>query len=372
MATPAPAKKLSIVFLLVLTSVFVYLAWVIARPFLVPIITAALLAIAIFPLFRRLLRLTGNSTASALLTTLLVLVVILVPTVLLINKLAHDIAGLYGWLNEQQSQQGSWSEYFGSLAERPLQWVAERTGVSREQLRTTTLSRLQAISAAMVQWGKSLVINIGATVVDLFTTLLTLFFFLRDGERLRNRIGRLLPMEPLRYQELVSTIVASIEANVYGVLSVALAQGILGAIGYTIVGLPSVMLWSVVTAAFSLVPVVGTACVWVVACGYLAATASWGKAVFMLAWGAGIISSADNIVRPLVLSGRVKMNTLLIFFSLLGGAQAFGVIGLFLGPMIVSVVMALLRMLEQERMEWEKPDPGEPPQAMAGQQILQQ
>jgi len=351
------AKRLSLVFLLLLTAAVLYLVWIVASPFLAPIVTAALLAIAIHPLFARLLRSTGSATLASLLATLLVLVVILVPTVVLINRVAHEIAGLYGWLNEQQSQQGSWSEYFGSLIERPLQWAAERTGVSREQLRSATLSRLQTISAAMVQWGKSLVMNIGATIVDVMTTLLTLFFFLRDGDRIRMRIGSLLPMEPERYRELVSTIVASIEANVYGVLAVAVAQGILGAIAYAIVGLPSVMLWSVVTAAFSLVPVVGTACVWVVACGYLAAVGSWGKAAFMLAWGAGIISSADNIVRPLVLSGRVKMNTLLIFFSLVGGAQAFGIIGLFLGPMIVSVAMALLRMLEQERTEWENSEP---------------
>ena len=100
--------------------------------------------------------------------------------------------------------------------------------------------------------------------------------------------------------------------------------------------------------------------IWVAACGYLAATGSWGKAAFMLAWGAGVISSADNIVRPLVLSGRVKMNTLFIFFSLVGGAQAFGIIGLFLGPMVVSVAMALLRMLEEERTEWESSEPPQP------------
>jgi predicted PurR-regulated permease PerM len=215
------------------------------------------------------------------------------------------------------------------------------------------MGRLQTVSAALLQWGKSLAVNTGATIVDLLTTLLTLFFVLRDGDRLRRRLGAILPIERRRYEELATTIAGSIEANVYGVLAVAVTQGILGAIGYAIAGLPSIMLWSVTTAVFSLVPVVGTACVWGVACIYLAAIGSWGKAIFMLAWGAGVIGSADNIVRPLVLSGRVKMNTLLIFFSLLGGAQAFGIIGLFLGPMIVSVSIALMKMLEEERIEWE-------------------
>jgi predicted PurR-regulated permease PerM len=114
------------------------------------------------------------------------------------------------------------------------------------------------------------------------------------------------------------------------------------------------MLWSVATAVFSMVPFAGAASVWLVASIYLVAVGNWGKAIFMLAWGAGLISTADNVVRPLVLSGRVKLHTLLIFFSLLGGVKAFGIIGLFTGPIIISVAMALLRILEEERAEWER------------------
>jgi predicted PurR-regulated permease PerM len=140
----------------------------------------------------------------------------------------------------------------------------------------------------------------------------------------------------------------------YGVVAVAFAQGTLGAIGYFIAGLPSVMLWSLATAVFSMIPLAGAASVWAVASIYLIAIGNWGKAIFMLAWGAGIISTADNVVRPLVLSGRVKLHTLLIFFSLLGGVKAFGIVGLFVGPIIVSVAMALLKILEEERFEWSR------------------
>ena len=140
----------------------------------------------------------------------------------------------------------------------------------------------------------------------------------------------------------------------YGVVAVALAQGTLGAIGYAIAGLPSVVIWSVATALMSMIPLAGAASVWAIASIYLLAIGSWGKAIFMVAWGAGVISTADNIVRPLVLSGRVKLHTLLIFFSLLGGVKAFGIIGLFVGPIIVSVAMALLKILQEERLDWER------------------
>jgi predicted PurR-regulated permease PerM len=348
-----PDKRLSLLFLVLVTSATLYLSFVIARPFLTPIVTATILAIAIYPLYLRLRTYIRNRSGAALMATLLVLIAILLPAVLIVNTLAHETTALYGWLNEKQSLEGGWREYAGSLIDPPLEWVAGRTGMSEQQLKQAALDRLQNVSAALLNWAKSLVVNIGGTIVNTVIMLLTLFFLLRDGEWIQQRIGSILPIEARRYEQLVETISASIAANMYGVLAVAVAQGTLGAIGYAIAGLPSVMLWSVATALFSMIPLAGAASVWVVASIYLIAIGNWGKAIFMLAWGAGVISTADNIVRPLVLSGRVKLHTLLIFFSLLGGVKAFGIIGLFTGPIIVSVAMALLKILEEERREWE-------------------
>ncbi|HYP05986.1 MAG TPA: AI-2E family transporter [Bryobacteraceae bacterium] len=356
-------KRLSLVFLVLVTAATLYLSYVIARPFLTPIVSATLLAIAIYPLHRRLTRHVRNPSGAALLATLLVLIAILVPAVLIIEKLAHETTALYGWLNEKQSHEGGWKQYAMHVADPPLQWIAARTGMSAEQLRQTGLDRLQNVSASLLNWAKSLVMNVGATLVDTVIMLLTLFFLLRDGECIRDRIGSILPIEAHRYQQLVETISESISANLYGVVAVAVAQGTLGAIGYMIAGLPSVMLWSVATAIFSMIPLAGAASVWVTATIFLLATGAWGKAIFMAAWGAGLISMADNVVRPLVLSGKVKLHTLLIFFSLLGGVRAFGIIGLFTGPIIVAVAMALLEILQEERLEWERtssaPRPGE-------------
>jgi predicted PurR-regulated permease PerM len=353
-----PDKRLSLLFLVLLTAATLYLSFLIASPFITPIITATLLAIAIYPLFSRMCRRIRNRTGAALLATLLVLIAIVVPAILIVNTLAHETRALYGWLNEQQSLEGGWREYASTVMDPPLAWVASRTGMSQQQLKQTALERLQSVSTALLNWAKSLVVNIGATIVNTVIMLLTLFFLLRDGERIRDGIGAILPIEGHRYQQLVETISESISANMYGVVAVALAQGTLGAIGYTIAGLPSVVLWSVGTALMSMIPLAGAASVWTIAAVYLLVIGNWGKAIFMAAWGAAIISTADNIVRPLVLSGRVKLHTLLIFFSLLGGVKAFGIVGLFVGPIIVSVAMALLQILQEERIEWERTSSG--------------
>src|SRR4029434_2162147 len=144
---------------------------------------------------------------------------------------------------ERQAVEGGWREYARSLVDPPLQWIATRTGISAEQLRQTALERLQGVNAALLNWAKSLLVNIGGTLVDTVIMLLTLFFLLRDGERIRSRIGLLLPIEAHRYQQLIETISASITANLYGVVAVALAQGTLGAIGYTIAGRAVSVVW---------------------------------------------------------------------------------------------------------------------------------
>ena len=345
-------KRLSLLFLVLITAITLYLSFLIAQPFLTPILTAILLAIAIYPMYRRLSVRLRNRSLAALAATFIVLVTILTPSVLLIQKLAEETRELYGFLNEQQTIEGGWRQYATHVVDPALWWISGKTGIPEDQLRKTALDRLQSVSAALLNWAKSLVLNIGQTIAYTAIMLLTLFFLLRDGEHIRQRIGSILPIEPRRFDELVETISASIAANLYGVLAVAVVQGTLGAIGYTIAGLPSVMMWSVATFLFSMIPLAGAASVWVAATIYLLVIGNWGKAVFLACWGAGLISTADNVVRPLVMSGKVKLHTLLIFFSLLGGVRAFGIIGLFIGPIIVSVAMALLKILEDERREW--------------------
>jgi predicted PurR-regulated permease PerM len=171
-------KKLSLAVLLALAAVTLYLSFVIARPFLTPILTATLLAVAIYPLFARLARQIRNRSLAALLATILVLLALLFPTVLLVNKLADETTALYGWLNQHLSEEGGWRQALTSIADRPLASVAERTGISQDQLKKAALDRLQNVSAGMLNWAKSLVVNLGQTIVDSVMMIFTMFFLL--------------------------------------------------------------------------------------------------------------------------------------------------------------------------------------------------
>jgi predicted PurR-regulated permease PerM len=346
---PLPFARVQQGFLLLITGAALYLTFLIARPFLWPIVTAALLAVAIQPLFTILLRYVRNRSAAALVVTLTVFLALLLPTIFVVNALANETMALYGWLNQQNPRGAAgWSDSFIRLTDRPLGWIETKIGVSRQQLRVTALTQIRNMSARLVDWAKSLAVNITATIVDTFIMLFTLFFVLRDGQLILERAASIVPLEPDRYNLLLKTMSDSIIANIYGVAAVSFAQAGLGAIGYWIAGLPNVLLWSVMTALSSMIPVLGAVAVWGIGVIYLLTMAHWGAAIFLLAYGTFVISMVDNIIRPLVLSGRVKLNTLVIFFSLLGGVQAFGIIGLFIGPITVSLTVALVKMLATE------------------------
>ena len=144
-------------------------------------------------------------------------------------------------------------------------------------------------------------------------------------------------------------VAAVTRAVVFGSLLTALVQGVLVAIGFAIVGLPSPVVFGAVAALAALIPLIGTALVWVPAVGVLFLQGRWGAALVLAVWSVAVVSSADNVVRPLFISGRAQISTLPVFLGLLGGISAFGPIGLVVGPVVVALTLALLRFAEEAR-----------------------
>jgi predicted PurR-regulated permease PerM len=134
---------------------------------------------------------------------------------------------------------------------------------------------------------------------------------------------------------------------VYGGIAVGLAQGSLAGLAFWVLGLSSPVLWGLVAALTSLIPIFGTGIVWAPAAIILLLGGHWIKALILFGWGAAVVAQVDAVLRPYVVSGRAKMHNLLIFFALLGGVKAFGIMGLFIGPVVVSVTLAVLDMLRE-------------------------
>jgi len=148
---------------------------------------------------------------------------------------------------------------------------------------------------------------------------------------------------------LIGSTGAAVTANVYGMLAVALAQGSLAGLGYWLVGLHAPVLWAMVTALFSMVPLIGTSIVWVPAVFLLIAVGDYSRAAVLGVWSAALVGMADNMVRPQVIGQRTNASPLLVFFALLGGAKLFGLAGLFIGPVALSVTAVLLKFWSASR-----------------------
>jgi predicted PurR-regulated permease PerM len=194
-----------------------------------------------------------------------------------------------------------------------------------------------------------MVIGALGTTVAFLLMLFLLFFMLRDGRQMLQRLGNLVPIDRAHREQLLALIANTTRAVVYGSGLTALLQGLLIGIAFAIVGLPSPVVFGVLAALFSLLPAGGTAFVWIPATLALAGMGRSGAALFMLAWG-GFVSIVDNFIRPLLVSKQAHVSTLAVFVGVIGGAAAFGGVGLVVGPVVLTLVSALLRFAEEKRL----------------------
>jgi len=349
-----PKKSFSLFCLIGLLFLLLYGVYLIVLPFSKPILWAILLTLSFQPVFRLIQTRIRNPSGSALLTILLMVLVVLGPLAYLGIKGANEGRELYYQLEAQSQQEGGWTNLYNHLVEGPVEWVAKKTGVAAPDLRVMLLSRIKAMSTASISWASSLFSNIASTIGTVLLVLFIMFFLFRSGSDFYRLLITYVPLGHDRTNELLNLMANAIVANLYGMVAVAGLQGILVGVGFAIAGLPSPIIWGTMASFASLIPLVGTALVWVPGVITLVVAGSYGKAVFLLIWSAVLVGMVDNVIRPLLLKKGVELNTLMIFFALMGGVQAFGVLGLFAGPVIFSVTQAVFRILYEEKKEWER------------------
>ena len=184
-------------------------------------------------------------------------------------------------------------------------------------------------------------------VMGFLIMLFVLFFAFRDGERMLAYLRHLSPLSSTQEDALIARVGDTTRAVVLGMGVTALAQGLAAMIAFRIAGIPA-LFWGSMLGASSIIPVVGTALVWVPAVGYLLIIGKTGAAVFVAAWCMIVVGSLDNFLRPLLMGGRVGMSAMLVFFAILGGLQAFGPVGILYGPLIFGLCAVCLYIYELE------------------------
>jgi predicted PurR-regulated permease PerM len=351
-ADVSPGKfSVGMVFLLVLAAIALYFCYVIARPFLAPIFLALMIAIVFHPIHVRIESRIRRRNLAGLTSTLLVLIAFVLPTVILGVLAAREAHALYVVLSQRSAEQGGWNPYAMHFVDRCSGWAGHYVDLSKVDIRGALVRSLEQASHNLFSLGTHFLSNIVSFFLEAIIVFFTLFFLFREGESLKLQLASFLPLRSDQFERLFTGISNSILANVYGCLAVGASQGILMSLAFWALGLPSPVLWGLVTALCSLLPIVGSFVVWGPTTLYLFISGHWVKGLILLLWSAAVVSQIDHLLRTWIISQRANMHPLLMFFALLGGVKAFGALGLFIGPVVVSVTLVALQMLRESNLE---------------------
>ncbi len=192
-------------------------------------------------------------------------------------------------------------------------------------------------------------------IVSSVLVIFALFLFLRDGDAIVSSIRDLLPFDRPQSEALLRRIKDVVQASVYGIVVIAILQGLLCGGMLWILGVPSAALWGMVTMFASLLPVVGAFAVWGPATAYLALNGEWAHAIVLALWGTFVVSGVDNILRPRLVAGSVGLSEVAMLFAMLGGLSVFGGLGIVLGPVVFATAAAIVETLRAPRVDASAP-----------------
>ncbi len=325
-------KRAPDVLLLLLTGAAFSICWVLAYPFLPAITWAFALAVMAHPLQVRL-ESKINTNLAASISLVAVVIILLAPGAFVVQKILEESKGV-ARLSAELLNSGRIHEVAekSPMLKTLLVWIEENFDLNKE---------LGAIVGALAGQA-SAVLGGSIRFVTQFTIMLvTLFYFLRDRRPLRDYVRLLLPLSPLETQELFDRVSATVHATLYGNIVVKMVQGLLGGGMFWALGLPAPVLAGLAMALFAMLPIVGTSIIWGPAVIALLVQGSYVKAIVLTLWGSLIISLLDNLLYPMLVGSELKIHTLGILFSVLGGLVIFGLAGVVVGPVILATTVAL-------------------------------
>lgn len=314
-----------------------YLVFRIYEPFLAALGWGAVLTIFFYPMQERLAR-RFSPTQASLLSTLAVTFLLIVPVIFVAALFVREALAL------SRGVEHSFFDERAPLLTHAWQWITRHVpGIDpNADWRTMLQQAIQSKAGLLAQQLGAVLSNIARFAFNLFVMLFALFYFFRNAGAIMAGVRSLLPFEPDQREKIITDARNLISASVTTSLIIAAIQGIFGGLGFTIVRLPQPLFWGVVMAFFSLVPVVGSALIFVPAALWLGFTGHWGRAILLLAICAGMSTAVDNVVRPLLIGGRSELSALVVFISVLGGVSQFGMLGLVLGPILVATAAGML------------------------------
>ncbi|NDY42208.1 AI-2E family transporter [Dissulfurirhabdus thermomarina] len=317
-------------------------------PFFEPIVWAVVLALFFHPAHRWLRERAGlGEGVAALLMCLFIAVFLMAPGLFLLGSLTAEVLRVYNDLQEALQTTGFTvvpdAAAFPVLHGLALQ-VLEALGIREAEVHAALVDLSKWMGQFVLHHGTAVFRNIVTVFATAALTLVALYYFFRDGERMLRAFEDLLPLPRREIANFASVTSDVLSATLYGNLMTGAIQGVLGVFILWVLGFSAPLLWGLVLGLATFIPMVGTALVWVPATLYLFVTGAYLKGAVLLVFSVLVISSVDYFLRPYLISGRTQLHSLFLFFSILGGLQAFGPLGLVLGPIIVGLCVSILEI----------------------------
>lgn len=329
--------------IIIITSILGYLSYTILKSFLSPIAWAIMLTIVFYPLYLYICRFIKWKTLSSVIALIIAVTVLLGPFSYLSVGLAKELKAFAKYINTEGLEQ------LQSLIASPrIVWVQERV---KSALHIEDIDLVAMLTDNISKAGKDIlttitkgVSNIAVLLFNFFIMVFAMFYMFRDGPEFLKAIRNYLPFSEVQKENLELKMKDMVISTVYGGLVVAVLQGSVGGLAFLFLGLQSPVLLGTLIGLISFIPVIGPASVWVPVVIYFFIKKMFIKAIILLFVGIFGLGTIDNILKPIIISGRTQMPTLMIFFSVLGGLKVFGIIGLIMGPLILAIFISVLEI----------------------------
>lgn len=329
--------------LLLATGAAGFVCYLIAAPFFSAIVWALTLAVLFIPLQRWLERKTHHKNVAALIAVLVIALIVVVPVIFVIQRLTLQVASGAELVSGKLAS-GEWRRV---LEAQPK--ISSVTNLITEHLDIP--GTVKNVASWLSKAAGGVVMGSVYHIINFCLVFYLLFFFLRDRHSALTSLRKFLPLSHKGVEHLFTRVADTIHATIYGTLAVAAIQGLLGGLMFWWLGLPAPLLWGVVMALLAIIPVLGSFVIWMPAALFLMLEGSWGKALILALWGALIVGTIDNLLRPVFVGNRLKLHTVLAFISVIGGLMLFGASGFVLGPITLTIMMVLCEQWSQRTQD---------------------
>ncbi len=334
--------------------IFLQLAGVF-RIFMTPILWAAVLTFVFYPVHGKFLKLfKGRNNVASAMTVLVVFILTVGPMVFFSGTLVREILQFYAdvgsWIADKKYE-AIWNRLLDSPLRVVWDKVAEKTSSLDIQIIPLLGKAAQSISTTIVDQIQSGAKNFLFFVLNYFITIIIFFFFVRDGEAMGKAIKDLFPMSKENKEVVFERLSVTVSAVVRGLVITGGVQALLGGLAFWILGVPFPVFLALLIAFLALVPIGGAVVVWLPSSIYLYLDGHWWKALALFLWGMLVVSTIDNLLKPLIIGEKTKLPTLFLFLSILGGMSFYGLIGVFLGPLMVALFLTLIDIYRKEYPE---------------------